>query len=329
MTRIPVESPIDYLVRRRFPLARHVNRPISLANVRNRIPAQDHQKHEVETYRAELRSKSPSELIELVKAERQKELAQFQAKAAADEAARFYNQPNAQADFGHYCLCANWTLDEAVALTFGKNPELVNWKSVEPLVRVSAFAKDYAKRRDLTQRAKWAKQLYDPVYPSIFLAWAKTRFPLPERLTTTALDNGISLKGWQELYEEALRNWKAQVQNLLASHSSELSAAAAALGVYRERVDELEALRQHELVEPIEKPLKTRERENLQMLALVGAMRGYGFDPEKRTTAVPSMARDLGDLDHLFSDDSIRNHLQEAANSLRPGWRERWKRKPS
>jgi hypothetical protein len=47
-------------------------------------------------------------------------------KAQKEEAARFYNLPQAQANFAHWLSMDFWTLDEAVALLLGKNPTEVN-----------------------------------------------------------------------------------------------------------------------------------------------------------------------------------------------------------
>jgi hypothetical protein len=47
------------------------------------------------------------------------------------EALRFYNQPNAQANFPYWLAMDFWTLDEAVALLVKKNPEIVNPASID------------------------------------------------------------------------------------------------------------------------------------------------------------------------------------------------------
>jgi hypothetical protein len=41
----------------------------------------------------------------------------------AGEAPNFFNQPDAVADYDHWSKTAHWTLDEAIALSFGKAPE--------------------------------------------------------------------------------------------------------------------------------------------------------------------------------------------------------------
>jgi len=54
-----------------------------------------------------------------------------QARAKADEARRFYNAPEAQAQFDYWLGMDFWTLDEAVALLLGKNPQVVNAASID------------------------------------------------------------------------------------------------------------------------------------------------------------------------------------------------------
>jgi hypothetical protein len=94
-------------------------------------------------------------------------------KARQEERGRFFNQPHAGADFEHWSKLAHWTLDEAVALSLGKAPERVNWETVSKYLQLSTFAVQYSRRRELALRAAQWKQLYDPVLPGIFLAWAK------------------------------------------------------------------------------------------------------------------------------------------------------------
>ena len=78
-----------------------------------------------------------------------------------EEYERIFYQAHADADFEHWSKAAYWTLDEAVALSFGKSPEIVNWKVVEPDQEVSRFARRYALLRDLAQRAKAVERLHD------------------------------------------------------------------------------------------------------------------------------------------------------------------------
>ncbi len=141
---------------------------------------------EIEAYQNELRAKPREELQALYDQEQTKERHEQQAKAELEERQRFFNQSHAKADLVHWSKAPYWTLDEAIALSFGKAPEVVKWESVKGycvqgvwLQGVpfqgpnSPFAVKYGRVRELALRAKASKQLSDPVLPSIFLAWAR------------------------------------------------------------------------------------------------------------------------------------------------------------
>ena len=139
---------------------------------------------------------------------------ELKARCASEERKRFFHEPRATADFSHYCKLANWTLDEAVALSLGKHPKVVNWKLVSPFTEISTFAKEYEKRPDIANRAQWAQQLFDPVMPSIFLPWAKRKFdPLPAELLDAALAKAL-LRSGELTSEEVARMLKVSRRTL-------------------------------------------------------------------------------------------------------------------
>lgn len=113
-------------------------------------------------------------------------------KLAAEEKELFFNQPNATADFSHWRKMALWHLDEAVALSLGKNPNIVKWKTISDYGDryvpeawdFSTLPRQYARHRDLVLRAKSAGQLSDPIKPAAFMAWAIDVFDhLPDELS--------------------------------------------------------------------------------------------------------------------------------------------------
>lgn len=229
-------------------------------------------------------------------------------------------------------------------MSLGREPLRVNWGNVASLVSVSNFARAYERRRDLVRRAKFAGQLYDPVYPSIFLAWAKEKFELPAELVSTAVDHSISLTGWKELYEDLQARHKSATGELLDTHKKAMLDLKTA---YEQRVrlltERLNAA-QREIAEyekenkvgrptvseqPEERPLKTRERESLQLIAFLGAVRGYGHNPDHRTDAAARIENDTDALSLRLSDDTVRNHLKRALEFIPPNWRARLNLKPS
>ena len=76
----------------------------------------------------------PEDLQALYEQEHEKERVEQQAKADREEAQRFFNQPRAKADFEYWSKCAYWTLDEAIALSLGKAPQIVSWEKVKGYV---------------------------------------------------------------------------------------------------------------------------------------------------------------------------------------------------
>ena len=252
-------------------------------------------------YRAELVKYSPEQLSKLVQCERAKENAELIARIQSEENARFFNLPNAKADFGHYCKAAVWALDEAIALSFGKEPRIVNWKSVSPWVHVSAFARNYERRRDLCVRALRVGQLFDPVYPSVFLAWAKDKkIDLSTELSSAAVDHSISFQGWKDLYENLDGRYKSETNTLMQKYRTDTSelvenykrdvgALTEQLLAARSELAKLQVAGDVEiqasppLVE--DRPLKTRERESLQLNAVICAIPAFSFDPDKRNDA--------------------------------------------
>lgn len=114
-------------------------------------------------YIEELRAKPAEEIGTLVSEERNKEAEETAARLRREEDARFFNRPGAQADYTHWSRAAYWTLEEAVALSFGKNPRVVNWKTIEFHLGVSPFVASYRDIRHLANRAKLLGQLCDPV----------------------------------------------------------------------------------------------------------------------------------------------------------------------
>jgi hypothetical protein len=52
-------------------------------------------------------------------------------KVIREENERFYNLKFADADFVHWSKAAHWTIYEAIALSFGKEPKVVTWQKIE------------------------------------------------------------------------------------------------------------------------------------------------------------------------------------------------------
>jgi hypothetical protein len=197
---MPIESTstrIAYLVRRRFPDV------LTLQGVSPRprapVPNGAQRLEEIAAYEAELKAKGWSELDRIYDLERTKDV---QEQRDLEESRAFFNKPNAMADFEHWSKASYWTLDEALALSFAKAPEVVTWDKLRPTRQVFRLPAQYARIRDLALRAIEANQLSDPSLPGAFIAWAK-RFdvPYPLELEAKVAERGGFIGDWKTLYD--------------------------------------------------------------------------------------------------------------------------------
>lgn len=203
---LTIKDRAEYLLNRRFPFARAFTYPPSLKSGRNLAPTVTAEmRQRIESYRAELAAMPADALVARYNEEQEREYEAAVAKAEQEERERFFNQPYANADFAYWSKMAHRSLDEAVALSLGKDPSRVNWQAVNKSVQISRFAVEYARRRELAVRAVPWKQLYDPVLPTIFLAWAKRNdIEVPAALVAEVEKRAGQVVDWKLLYEKAV-----------------------------------------------------------------------------------------------------------------------------
>jgi len=190
MTHRTKKELVENLLRRRFgSLAPPPTTTLHMANPR---PKNDSNiLSPMNQARSDLEAMTLTQLEEMVRTEGQKDLEALQAKEGAEELNLFFNRASANADFAFWAKMAIWTLDEAISLSLGKDPRVVNWDSVNgggeqyaPAALIkSPFPKYYAQRRELVRRALSVRDLVDPIRPEAFLVWAQSTFdPVPTEL---------------------------------------------------------------------------------------------------------------------------------------------------
>jgi hypothetical protein len=131
------------------------------------------------------------------------------------DAKRLYNSHHADADYIHWGAMDSWTLDEAIALSLGKNPKIINWDFVYEFTLICKEAKEYEQRRDLLASAIPLGSLTDPVSPSLFLRWAMAKhLKVPQPLVTQV---DLYLARYKQIHEVA-----ASKNTLISSSESAL-----------------------------------------------------------------------------------------------------------
>jgi hypothetical protein len=319
-SEISLKDRTEYLVLRKFPFARAIEFPPSLSSTRGRNTEPSPQVREaLAAYRTELASLPSEEIAARYNAEKQREYQLLVQKAEQAEREHFFNQPRANADFEHWSKLAHWTLDEAVAVSFGKAPELVNWPTISKYLQLSPFAVQYSRRRELALRAAQWKQLYDPVLPGIFLAWAKgLEIEVPAALVEAVQKRG-PIRDWKSLYDELKTthaNREASWTALDEAKDRTIVSKDRVVAALEERLRKLEA---QQTTQPPEKQLGARERESLLKVVIGMAVGGYSYDPKAGRSDRPTeIAGDLERAGVPLDVDTVRKWLREAAELLPP-----------
>jgi hypothetical protein len=217
MSRLPQRDLIDFLVDQKFPGARRLQIPPSLALLSDgtgTIDPEFREKRlkEIDEYRRKLLAMTPKELQERWEAEQEKASRERARRADEEEQKRFFNLPSAEADFDHWSKATYWTLEEAIALSFGKDPEKVDWDTLidTDYGSPSPFIEKYRKVRDLALRARNSRQLSDPCYPTVYLAWARrSKIEVPLELVELVEAQGTEIADWKDLYDKLKENYDA------------------------------------------------------------------------------------------------------------------------
>ncbi len=243
--------------------------------------------------------------------------------ARREESERFFNLPHAAADFDHWSKMEYWSLDEAVALSMGKAPEVVSWDKIKAFKEVSPFVRQYARLRDLTERAKVAQKLFDAVLPTIFIRWAdNNEIAVPAELRERVTKRKGTLGDWKKNYEqlnamygERMQEWvdlSRKQSDLIAAKQARIAELEKKLAEKQPRVATADAPK-------IQSPV---ERQNMLKLIYAMAVKGYAYDPtQKRSSIISEIASDMALAGFSISDDTIRRYLKEVNDNLHE-WRD-------
>ena len=177
---------IEFLVEQRFPRgSRHLSGSSPSVAFQQLPPELQSEVTAAQGFYQELEKLPPTEFDAMYQTAVENRRAEQLAELERDERERYFNRDTATAEFAYWAKADSWSLDEATALTLGRDPRVVKWDGVEPKIRSSKFAQDYAALRELIGRGYGAHRLDEPVEPRRFLKWAAERkIEVDQRLLT-------------------------------------------------------------------------------------------------------------------------------------------------
>lgn len=299
----------------------------------------------MQAYRETLRALPRSELDALVMVARAEADERFRLQREEKERNRPYNQHHAtNPDYGAWTQHAYWTVDEMVGLSLGREPSLVKWIDIQKVKVESPFARRYADRREIINRAVAMGQLWKETIPWVFLAWAeRMRVEVPAGLSEAVKSLGLQVRDWKSV-SEALQKTVDQLQKELTRKQAESitdlkdhTAFVAKMrndhqelydglnGLLDRRTRDNEALTAKLQTLEAKRPrhsttLGQRERESLLRIIIGMAVKKYNFKRVAlRNPATGRIASDLQEVGLPLDEDTIRKYLAEAKELLSDG----------
>lgn len=197
---------IEYLVQQKYP-----NETKILSQEKKNDTGCEDQKAAakiIEKYKTQLESWSPAQIQGEYEKERERER-------------RLLYLRDTRVDFEHWAKADYWTLDEAIALVFGIDPDEFGWEEVTRFSQESVGASEIVKARELARRAIDRKKISEPVTPHNFIVWAKsTEIRVPKELIRLVEARGGDIANCKERLDEAktqITELKKQLDQLKAA----------------------------------------------------------------------------------------------------------------
>jgi hypothetical protein len=225
----------------------------------------------------------------------------------------YFHQPRAAADFEYWSKMPGWSLEEAVALSLGKAPEVVNRVTMDVIFqRWPPFATKYERLHALVSRANELGQLSDPVLPGDFLAWAKkNEINVSAELVEKVEAQGIVIADWEAQFEAL----KTQCDEERTAKDNRIVELTLELDALHEQIREMKARLASDV------PLRESERGSLLKIIFGMAIASYDYKPDAlRNTATGenegSVHADLVRLGLDLDVDTDWRYIKEAESQF-------------
>lgn len=199
-------------------------------------------------------------------------------------------------------------------MLLGKDPRHVTWENVKIHLAKSSFAKKFNEIRELARRYVNCKELFDTVFPGVFLAWAKRmNLAIPDNLIDAVTKVGVQIADWKGWYEQATKQLE-QVNSLYDKAMGLNNDKDKIIELLKLRIANLEK-RQGSSPEK-DQPIKETERQSLFKLLAAMAYDGYGYNPDDKKSPTPKEISDAV-TEHLgenIDTDTSRKWLKKVAD---------------
>lgn len=253
----------------------------------------------------------------------------------------FFNKPGAFADFGFAARQLVWTLEEAVALSLGRRPDVLNSSRLvndNAGASKSDLGREYFARLEIGQNWIRAGQLEPEATAGEMLAWLRrAQLDFSDDLLEAVTRIGHQVADWKTEYDDQLainaeledenaglqqtaQQWAAMHAELTGQHREEVSEIVSKLEEAETTIRMLKASAETEpqrAQQAEDESLDPRERTSLYKILLAIAVEKYRFDPSASQSAAPgNIAGTTERVGLNVSTKTIRRYLDAAAPLL-------------
>ena len=239
---------------------------------------------------------------------------------------RFFEEPHAMAEFKYWVLQPDWSLEEIVALSLGKDPRVVSDDKFVHGTRGTEFSAAYSTRLKTVVRHHAAGELKERTRPAKVIEWAEEfDFPLPQELVELV----------RQLQQKRMRKRNPLAATIEASAPEHAVAAPQPLSIHHaeseniprepgktsdaptEALSDQSAANEPEILDPEEQPFHPKHRKTLLILVAAMVIKSYryksGMDMGALTRTIEAHLDDLGVQMHR---DTIRNCVRSGIKML-------------
>ena len=250
----------------------------------------------------------------------------------AEERKRVFNSLASNAtdlDYEFWSKLEYWTLEEGLALSFGKNPKIITSDKIKPYAEThykngkrqgaSPFAIEYEQRMELAKRAIIFKKLYEYSLPILFLGWLKEmglKFPIS--LEQKIIKNKGKINSWKDNFDLLKINY----DTFAANANNEITDLKQALNQANIRIAELDKITSVSVKASNSYEnndlLPDKSATSLLTILLAIAVKHYRYDPtDKKSTATSNIIHAVSEIGLEITDKTVKSWLDKAVEKLK------------
>ena len=231
----------------------------------------------------------------------------FESNRHEAEVARFYQHANLPVDYADWARSAYWTGEQAVALSFGLDPDEIIWDRLAEQATLSPLAHQILRGLKRVKHSQNFGELPNNMPPHKFVEYLEFRkLAAPIQLFEAIKEFGRPIPDWRQRCSE-LQTLLIEAQQAAIGTEGTLAQCERA-NANQTCIDRGQTLVEIETIAGLKKRINS-----LQIMCLGMALHKYGLKSDgKPSSAATNIVKALATRGLSLSVDTVRDHLHEA-----------------